>query len=126
MHGALAEATDPGADPDRRAWHRAHAAPGLDEDVAAELERATGRARARGGLAAAAAFGERAAELTSSPDRRAQRALTAAVTSHQAGAPNAALRLLAMAQAGPLDELGHARAELLGAQIAASRDRRRA
>jgi DNA-binding CsgD family transcriptional regulator len=125
VHGALAEATDPGADPDRRAWHRAHAAPGLDEDVAAELERATGRARARGGLAAAAAFGERAAELTSSPDRRAQRALTAAVTSHQAGAPNAALRLLAMAQAGPLDELGHARAELLGAQIAASRDRRR-
>jgi DNA-binding CsgD family transcriptional regulator len=125
VHGALAEATDPDADPDRRAWHRAHAVPGLDEDVAAELERATSRARTRGGLAAAAAFGERAAELTPSPDRRAQRALTAAVTSHQAGEPDAALRLLAMAQAGPLDELGHVRAELLGAQIAANGDRRR-
>ena len=81
------------------------------------------RARARGGLAAAAAFRERAAELTPEPARRAQRALAAAQAKHQAGAPEAALRLLAMAQAGPLDELGRARAELLRAQMAADAGR---
>ena len=118
VHRALAEATDAEADPDRRAWHRAQATAGLDEDVAAELERSAGRARARGGLAAGAAFLERAAELTPDPARRAQRALAAAQGKHQAGAPDAALRLLAMAQAGPLDELDRARAQLLRAQIA--------
>ena len=117
VHGALAEATDADIDPDRRAWHRAHAAAGLDEDVAAELERCAGRARARGGLAAGAAFHERAAELTPDPRRRAQRALLAARGKHQAGAPDAALRLLAVARAGPLDELERARAQLLHAQI---------
>jgi DNA-binding CsgD family transcriptional regulator len=117
VHGALAEATDADADPDRRAWHRAQAAAGLDEDVAAELERSAGRARARGGLAAGAAFHERAAELTPDPRRRAQRALLAAQAKHQAGAPDAALRLLPVAQAGPLDELERARAQLLHAQI---------
>ena len=105
VHRALAEATDADVDPDRRAWHRAQATAGLDEDVAAELERSAGRARARGGLAAGAAFHERAAELTPDPRRRAQRALAAAQGKHQAGAPDAALRLLAMAEAGPLDEL---------------------
>jgi len=118
-HRALAEVIDPDVDPDRRAWHRAHATPGLDEGVAAELERSAGRDRVRGGLAAAAAFCERAAELTPEPARRAGRALAAAQAKHQAGAPDAALRLLAMAQAGPLDELGWARAELLRAQLAA-------
>ena len=117
VHRALADATDAEADPDRRAWHRAQAAAGLDEDVAAELEHSAGRARARGGLAAGAAFHARAAELTPDPARRAQRALAAAQGKHQAGAPDAALRLVAMAQAGPLDELGQARAQLLHAQI---------
>jgi DNA-binding CsgD family transcriptional regulator len=114
VHRALADAD---VDPDRRAWHLAHATAGLDEDVAAELERSAGRARARGGLAAEAAFHERAVELTPDPERRAQRALLAAKGKHQAGAPEAALRLLAVAQAGPLDELDQARAQLLHAQV---------
>jgi len=117
VHWALAEVSDPDADPDRRAWHRAQAAAGLDEDVAAELDRSARRARARGGLAAAAAFHERAVELTPDPRCRAERALLAAKGKYQAGAPDAALRLLAIAQAGPLDELGAARAQLLHAQI---------
>ena len=119
VHLALAEATDPDAEPERRAWHRAHAAPGLDEAVAAELECSADRTRARGGLAAAAAFRERAAELTPEPARRAARALAAARAKHLAGAPEAARRLLGMAQAGPLDEFGRARAEVLRAQMAA-------
>jgi DNA-binding CsgD family transcriptional regulator len=117
VHRALAGATDPDVDPDRRAWHLAQATAGLDEDVAAELERSAGRARARGGLAAGAAFHERAAELTPDPKRRAQRALLAANAKHQAGANEAALRLLPVAQAGPLDELDQARAQLLHAQV---------
>ena len=117
VHRALAEATDPERDPDRRAWHRAHGTPASDEDIAAELERSAGRAQGRGGLAAAAAFLERAAELTPEPARRARRALAAAQSKHRAGAPDAALRLLALAEAGPLDELDQARAELLRAQV---------
>ena len=117
-HRALAEATDPEVDPDRRAWHRAQAAPGPDEDVAQELERSAGRAQARGGLAAAAAFLERAAELTLDPARRAQRALEAAQANHQAGAPEAALALLPIAQTGPPDELQRALVDVLRAQIA--------
>jgi DNA-binding CsgD family transcriptional regulator len=117
-HGALAGATDPEVDPDRRAWHRAQAATGADETVAAELERSASRAQARGGLAAAAAFLERATELTPEPAPRAQRALAAAETQHQAGAHEAALALLATAEAGQLDELGRARIDLLRGQIA--------
>ena len=118
LHCALAEATDPAADPDRRAWHRAQAAPGPDEEVAAELERCAGRAQRRGGLAAAAAFLERSAGLTLDPARRAQRTLAAAQAKLQAGALDAALGLLAMAQAGSLDELASARVDLLRGQIA--------
>jgi tetratricopeptide (TPR) repeat protein len=118
LHGALADATDPAVDPDRRAWHRAQAAPGPDEEVAAELEQCAGRAQRRGGLAAAAAFLERSAGLTLDPALRAQRALAAAQAEHQAGAPDAALGLLAMAEAGPLDELQRARGDLLRAQVA--------
>jgi DNA-binding CsgD family transcriptional regulator len=117
-HGALAAATNPLSDPDRRAWHRAQAVQGADEEVAAELERSAGRARARGGLAAAAAFLQRAAQLTPEPARRATRALEAAHAKHDAGATEAALELLTVAAAGPLDALQHARLELLRAHIA--------
>jgi DNA-binding CsgD family transcriptional regulator len=118
VHRALAEATDPEADPDRRAWHRAHAAAGLDEEVAGELERSAGRAQRRGGVAATAAFLERAAELTPDPVRRGTRALAAAQSKLDAGAPEAAEALLATAELTPLDEMQRARLERLRAQIA--------
>jgi DNA-binding CsgD family transcriptional regulator len=120
---ALADVTDPEVDPDRRAWHRAQAAARPDEEVAAELERSAGRAQARGGLAAAAAFMERSATLTVEPTRRAQRALAAASDKYQAGALDAALGLAASADAGPLDEFGRARVDVLRAQVAFSADR---
>ncbi len=118
VHRALADATDPEVDPDRRAWHLAQATPGFDEDVASELERSAGRAQARGGLAAAAAFLERAAALTPEPSRRARRALAAAQAKHQAGGFDAALRLVAIAESGPLNELQRAHVDLLRGQIA--------
>jgi DNA-binding CsgD family transcriptional regulator len=117
VHRALADVTDPDLDPDRRAWHRAHAAVGPDEDVAAELERSADRAQARGGMAAAAAFLEEAARLTLDPAHRAERALAAAQAKYDAGSPEAALALLVVAQAGPSDELRRARVDLLRAQI---------
>jgi DNA-binding CsgD family transcriptional regulator len=117
VHGALASVTDPAADPDRRAWHRAQATPGPDEDVAAELIRSADRAQARGGLAAAAAFLERAAVLTPDSSRRAQRMLDAARAKHDAGALDAALNLLASADAGPPDELRTAETQHLRGQI---------
>jgi AAA ATPase domain len=117
-HGALAEATDPELDPDRRAWHRAQATAVPDEDVAANLERTAARARSRGGLAAAAAFLQRAALLTPDASARAERALAAAEVSLQAGLFDGARALLAAAEAGPLDEFQHARAELCHGQIA--------
>ena len=118
VHEALAEVTDPAADPDRRAWHRASAAADSDEEVAAELGASAGRAQARGGLAAAAAFLERAVQLTVDPARRGERTVAAAQANLQAGAFDKALGLLVMAEAGPLDELQGARVDLLRGQIA--------
>ncbi|MGR6921908.1 helix-turn-helix transcriptional regulator [[Actinomadura] parvosata] len=123
VHRALAEATDPGSDPDRRAWHRAHAAVEPDEAVAAELEHSAGRAQARGGLAAAAAFLKRATELTPDPAARGARAIAAAQATFEAGAPDAALELLAAAEMGPLDELRRGRLARLRGQIVFARRR---
>jgi DNA-binding CsgD family transcriptional regulator/tetratricopeptide (TPR) repeat protein len=122
-HAALAEATDPDVDPDRRAWHRAHAAAGLDEAIAADLERSADRARRRGGVAAAAAFLERAAALTPDPAQRAARALAAAQAKLEAGAPDEAETLLASAEMGPRDDLRRARIARLRAQIDFARRR---
>ena len=116
-HQALAAATDPGFDPDRRAWHRAHAIAELDEDVARELEQSADRARARGGLAAAAAFLERSAALSPDLTRRAHRALEAATSKHLAGATQEALRLLASAESGPMEPLDRAKLRLLHGEI---------
>jgi len=117
-HEALAEVSDPGSDADRCAWHRALAATGPDENVAAELERSAARAQARGGAAATAAFLDRAVALTPDPAHRRERALAAAQASLQAGSFTAARRLLAMAQAGPLEDFQRAQVDLLQAQLA--------
>ena len=118
VHRALADATDPLTDPDRRAWHRAQAASVPDEAVATELEHSAARAQARGGFAAAAAFLERAATLTPAPARRARRALVAAQTKFRAGALDDALGLLSSTEIGALDELDRARV-----RVAARADR---
>jgi len=118
VHLALVAATDPVADPDRRAWHRAQAADGPDEEVAADLERSAGRAKARGGPAAAAAFLEKAVLLTADPIRRGDRLLAAAQTNLQAGAYDQALQLVMTAESGPLEEMQSARADLLRGHIA--------
>jgi len=117
-HLALAEVTDREVDPDRRAWHLAAAAAGPDEEVASELEWSADRALARGGMGAAAAFLQQAVALTREPKRRAERALAAVQANLQAGAFDAAVELLATAEAGPLDELKRAQAGLLRGQIA--------
>jgi DNA-binding CsgD family transcriptional regulator len=118
VHDALAAATDPETDPDRRAWHRAHAAIAPDEEVAGELIDSASRAKGRGGIAAAAAFLERAVTFTPDPGERASRALTAAQMKLEAGDLSAAGSLLAAADAGPLEELGQAGAQRVHAQIA--------
>jgi DNA-binding CsgD family transcriptional regulator len=119
-HRALAEAIDAERDPDRRAWHRAHAALAPDEEVALELELSADRAQARGGIAAAAAFLQRAVALTVDPARRAERALAAAQASLEAGAFDAALGVLATAEAAPLDEFQRARVDLLRGRTASA------
>ena len=118
VHGALAHVTDGQRDPDRHAWHRAHAAVGLDEEVAAELESSAARAQARGGLAAAAAFLERATMLTVDPDKRAERALRAASAQVQAGAFDTARDLLSLAKTLASSDFQQARIELIEAELA--------
>ncbi|MEU0934202.1 AAA family ATPase [Embleya sp. NPDC005971] len=123
VHRALAEATDSDFDSDRRAWHRAHAAVAPDEALAEELERSADQAKARGGVAAAAAFLRRATELTPDPIRYGTRAATAARATFDAGAPDAALELVAAAETSPVSELERARLARLRAQIVFARRR---
>lgn len=101
IHRVLADATDPNAAPDRRAWHAANAASGPDDVVAADLETSAARALSRGGVSAVATFLERAAVLTSDPVLRGARAIAAAHAKREAGAPEAAYELLAIAELGP-------------------------
>lgn len=118
VHRALAEATDRDIDPDRRAWHYANAATGPDNEVAGELERSADRARARGGPAAAAAFLERAAALTSTPELRSDRALAAASEKASAGAFDDALELLSSLESEALTGIQRARADVTRARVA--------
>ncbi len=117
VHRALSEATDPQADPDRRAWHCANAALGPDDSVAAELEASASRAASRGGVAAAAAFLERATTLTADPELRGTRAIAAARAKREAAAPEAARDLLAVAELAPLSDLQRAQVARLQAQL---------
>ncbi|WP_308408605.1 AAA family ATPase [Streptomyces sp. AC627_RSS907] len=123
MHRTLAEVTDPAVDPDRRAWHAAHGATGPDESIAAELERSAGRAETRGGSAAAAAFLARAVELTPDPVRRQDRALAAARATHEAGNPDLALKLLALAETGFVEGRRRGEVDLARARIAFTSNR---
>ena len=122
-HSALADATDAETDPDRRAWHRAHAATAPDDAVASELIECAGGAQRRGGMAAAAAFLERAAVLTPGSAERASRSLSAARAKFETGDFASAEALLASADAGPLDKLDQAKVQLTRAQM--SFDQRR-
>jgi DNA-binding CsgD family transcriptional regulator len=117
VHLALAEETDPEVDADRRAWHLAAASTGPDEQVATELEVSAGRAQARGGLAATAAFLERAVALTEDPARQADRALAGALASLQTGAFEAARGMVEVAERGASDEFRRARVDLVRAQL---------
>ena len=125
VHLVLAEVTDRDVDPDRRAWHLAHAAAGPDDSVAADLERSAERAQSRGGVAAAAAFLERAATLTPDPGLRSARALAAARAKFEAAAFDASEALVASAELGPLDELQQAQLALLRAELVYARRRGR-
>ncbi|PSK99982.1 putative ATPase [Murinocardiopsis flavida] len=117
-HRALADATDPAAAPDRRAWHRAQATTGPDEQVATELESSASRAQARGGVAAAAAFLERAAALSLAPGRQTERTLAAVRATLAAGGADAAADMLASIDTETLDDARHASVDLLRGQIA--------
>jgi DNA-binding CsgD family transcriptional regulator len=107
-HAALAEVLVD--QPDRRAWHRAGAIAGQDEDVAAEVEAAAVRARQRGGIDKAIATEEQAARLTPDLRRRALRLLAAAEMAFESGAPKAVDRLLDQAQQLGLDAIEARRA----------------
>jgi hypothetical protein len=117
VHAALAGLLTAERDEDRRAWHRAAAVLGPDEEVAAELQKAAARTRQRGGLSATAAFLTRAAELTADRSRREDLTLAAAQAHLQAGAPSEARALLVTTAGSFQDPLHRALGQRLLGQI---------
>lgn len=116
-HAALAEATDRQRDPDRRAWHQALATFGLSEPVAAALEQSAGRAGARGGFLAAAAFYERAMRLAEAPATRIRCAVAGATALELAGAQPRALRMLQEARWDADDPVDRARLDVVRGRL---------
>ncbi|WP_328473754.1 ATP-binding protein [Actinoplanes sp. NBC_00393] len=106
-HQALAGVLDQDRDADRRAWHRAAATVGPDGEVAQELDRAAGRARARGAFAAAAAALRRAAELSVEPGDQVRRLVGAGDNLWRDGRGEQAVPLLQRAREASGDPRWH-------------------
>ena len=117
IHSVLATVTDQVKDADRYAWHRASSVIDVDGDVADELEAAAGRAKARGGYAATAAFLTRAADLTPDSPIRIRRLLSAAEATVTAGEPEAARYHLELIKGQLHEPLDRARTELVHAMV---------
>jgi DNA-binding CsgD family transcriptional regulator len=116
-HAALADGLDAEADCDRRAWHRAAATVGHDEEVADELERSADRAMQRSGYATAATILELAADLTPRPSDVVRRLVAAASAAWTAGQVERVRRLLDRAAPLTDDTTTTADIELLRAQV---------
>jgi DNA-binding CsgD family transcriptional regulator len=117
VHRTLAALCEGDGNADARAWHLAAAATGTDESVASELEDRGAHARASGRYATEAAFYSRAAALTPSPDRRAERLLAAAQAHVTAGAHQAAAAALADARPHLASRVLEANAQRLDAAL---------
>ncbi|MDQ6921095.1 MAG: AAA family ATPase [Candidatus Dormibacteraeota bacterium] len=84
-HRAVAGVLTSSEQADRRAWHLASASQGPDEEVAAALEGAGGRARERSAYAAAATAFEHSARLGDDGQRRSERLFRAGEAAWLAG-----------------------------------------
>jgi DNA-binding CsgD family transcriptional regulator/1,2-phenylacetyl-CoA epoxidase PaaB subunit len=122
-HRVLAESVDGTARVDHVSWHRSQTCTGPREEVAEATERSSVAAGRAGGTAAAAAFLERAAELSEEPGARARRALDAARLHGRSGGFDDALRLIADIDHNHVGAATPAMAQLAAAEIAASTGR---
>ena len=89
-HAALAQALHYESESDRRAWHRAEATLGTDDDVADDLATSAERTRLRSGFAGAGEMLQKAAGLTRDPHIRAARLVRSAEDFWLGGRPDTA------------------------------------